>query len=125
VWLVIIGAEFVHGTMRNLLLAPRIGDFRARQWSVLTGSILIVAVACVFVRWMEARSTRALLLVGVEWLVLTVLFEQGAGHYVFGRSWESLASDYDLLHGGVLPLGLAVLTFAPLIAAKLRGVKTG
>jgi len=55
---------------------------------------------------------------------LTVLFELGFGHFVFGRSWESLGSDFDVLHGGLLPLGLLILTLSPLIATRLRGVKT-
>jgi len=37
--------------------------------------------------------------------------------------WSRIASDYDVLRGGLLPIGLLVLTAAPLIAAKLRGVR--
>ena len=40
-----------------------------------------------------------------------------------GLSWERIASDYDVPHGGLLPFGLIVLTLWPLIAAKLRGFK--
>jgi hypothetical protein len=45
VWLVIIGVETVHGILRTLVLLPAVGDFRARQISVLTGSVLIFGVA--------------------------------------------------------------------------------
>jgi hypothetical protein len=34
-----------------------------------------------------------------------------------------LALSWDSPDGGLLPVGLAVLTFSPLIAAKWRGVK--
>jgi hypothetical protein len=37
-------------------------------------------------------------------------------------SWSRIASDYNLLRGGLLPIGLLVLTAAPLIAAKIRHV---
>jgi hypothetical protein len=64
--------------------------------------------------------------VGVLWLVLTLAFEVGFGRFVLGASWERLAADYDVLEGGLLPLGMIVLLFAPLIAGKLRGsVSTG
>jgi hypothetical protein len=76
-----------------------------------------------FIRWIRAAGTPSLIGVGLTWLALTVSFELGLGHYALGRSWAALASDYNILHGGLLPVGLAVLTFSPLIAAKWRGVK--
>jgi len=60
------------------------------------------------------------MMVGMLWLVLTVAFEFSFGHFVFGRSWNNLASDYDLLHGGLLPIGMVVLAFSPVIAARSR-----
>jgi hypothetical protein len=66
---------------------------------------------------------KSLVCVGLLWLALTVLFELGFEHFVFGRSWKSLGSDFDVLHGGLLPFGLLLLTFSPLIATRLRGVK--
>jgi hypothetical protein len=46
----------------------------------------------------------------------------GFGHFVFGRSWESLGSDFDVLHCGLLPFGPLVLTLSPQIARWLRGL---
>ncbi|MGL4881608.1 MAG: hypothetical protein ACRC8K_11140, partial [Waterburya sp.] len=55
------------------------------------------------------------------WLGLTVGFEIMLGRFVMGLSWERIASDYNLLQGGLMPLGLLVLTLSPLIATKVRG----
>ena len=60
--------------------------------------------------------------VGIVWFVLTLAFEIAFGRYVVHASWSRIASDYDLLRGGLLPIGLLVLTAAPLIAAKFRHV---
>lgn len=79
VWLIIAGAETMHGTLRTIFLAPRLGDFRARQIGVLTGSLLILAVAYVFVRWIGARTRGSLIAVGLVWLILTLAFEFGFG----------------------------------------------
>ena len=57
---------------------------------------------------------------GMIWLVLTVAFEVLFGRFVVGLTWERIASDYDLLNGGLMPLGLLMLFFIPMIAAKLR-----
>jgi len=119
-WLILIAVEFIHGALRTVFLAPRVGDFRARQIGVVIGSLLIVAVACLTGRWIGAQGARSLICVGLLWLVLTVAFELGVGHYAFRRSWDSLASDYDVLEGGLLPFGLVVLALSPLIAGRLR-----
>jgi hypothetical protein len=123
VWLVIMGVEFIHGILRTLYLASLVGDFRARQISVLLGALLILAIAYLFVRWIRAGTTRSLIIVGLVWLVLTLAFELSFGRFVVGFSWERLTSDYDVLNGGLLPFGLIVLTLSPLITAKVRGFK--
>lgn len=125
VWLVIVAIESVHGTLRELFLAPLVGDFRARQISVFTASLLILCVAWLFVRWIGAGSAARLLAAGALWLCLTMFFEFGLGLFVLGYSWERVASDYDLSRGGLMPFGLTFLALAPLIAAWLRGSEPG
>jgi len=66
VWLVLIGAETIHGILRTLLLVPAVGDFRARQISVFTGSVVILVIACLFIRWIRAGTTTALILAGPD-----------------------------------------------------------
>jgi hypothetical protein len=51
-----------------------------------------------------------------------LVFEIAFGRYVAHAPWSRIASDYDLLHGGLLPIGMLVLTAAPLIAAKFQHV---
>lgn len=121
VWLVIIVVESVHGTLRQLLLVPVMGDFRARQVSVATGSLLIFVVAWLFIRWMGASSRRALLGVGLLWVLLTVAFEITLGR-LLGFEWSRLLEDYDLPHGGLMGLGLLAMLLTPLLAARLRKV---
>lgn len=122
VWLVIIGAESVHGALRMKFLTPVVGDFRARQISVFTGALLILGIAWLFVRWMRTTTTRALVGVGLLWAILTVLFEIGLGRLVLGLTWDRIFSDYNLAKGGLMSIGLVLLTLSPLLAAKLRGV---
>ena len=124
VWLIIVGVESVHGTLRAIYLAPYVGDFQSRQISVFTGSLLILLVAYLFIRWIRAETIRPLIFVGLLWLALTILFDVSLGRFALGLSWERLASDYDISHGGLLPFGLIILMLAPLIAARLRGFKT-
>jgi len=64
VWVVIILVETIQGIARVLLLQPYVGDFRARQIGVFTGSIIIFVIAFVFVRWIDARTVSQLLSIG-------------------------------------------------------------
>ena len=77
-------------------------------------------IAYLTIRWIGAKQTRELLTVGFVWLLLTVAFEFLFGRLVMGLSWDRLGSDYNLLEGGLMPLGLLVLFFSPLLAANLH-----
>jgi hypothetical protein len=123
VWCCIIVVEMLHGIARTMFLEPAIGDFRARQVAVFTGSFLILTVATAFIRWIRPAHAAEAVGVGIMWLVLTLAFEVTFGRYVVHAPWSRIASDYNLLRGGLLPIGLLVLTLAPLVAAKFRHVR--
>ena len=123
IWLVIILAESLHGVARAVLLEPYVGDFKARQIAVFTGSAMILAIAIATVRWLDAKHFYQLFGVGLLWLCLTLGFEVFLGRFVIGYSWERIASDYKVFEGGLLPIGLFFMTVAPLVAARVKGIK--
>jgi hypothetical protein len=114
VWLVIVGAEIVHGIARRILLEPRVGDVRARQVGVATGSLLILIITFFSLPWLGAHSTRDRLGVGLLWLTLMVPFEVLVGRLT-GTSWRRIGSDYDPRQGGFMALGLSLLLLAPML----------
>ncbi len=119
VWLLIIFAETLHGTVRTLLIEPFIGGFRARQVSVLIGSAIIVFITFLFVRWLKGNYTYQFILVGVMWVGLTVGFEIVLGRFIMDLSWERICSDYGVASGGLMIFGLIVMLIAPVAMAKL------
>lgn len=124
VWCVIILAESLHGTARELWLKPLVGDFRARQIAFFSGMVLILTIALLFVRWLRAASKQQLLKVGLLWMVLTLMFEFSLGLLVLNYSWERMWQDYNLAQGGLMGLGLLWMLFAPWLAFKLRAAFT-
>jgi len=120
-WFLIIAVETVHGVIRTLLIEPALGDLRARQVGVFIGSALIIAVSLITVRWIGARSAHELLMIGVIWVILTVVFEFILGFFVAGLSIDRILSDYDLSRGGLMVFGLLIMLAAPYTAAYLRG----
>ncbi len=123
VWLIIISVETIHGILRTLLLVPLVGGLTSRQIGVPLGSLLIFGVACLGVRWITARTRFQLLVVGLLWVVLTVLFEVGLGRLVLDLPWDRITQDYDPSRGGFLGLGLLFLAVSPLLAARVRWQK--
>jgi hypothetical protein len=118
VWLLIIAAESVQGSLRRLLFDPDV-EFVVRQVSVLTGALIIFAITWACIRWLRIRSAVGALGVGVLWVGLTLAFEIVIGR-ALGLSWARIASDYDLLHGGLMPLGLVAMALTPWAARRLE-----
>ncbi len=124
VLLLIIFAESVHGTLRQLFLAPLIGDFAARRIAFFVAILLIFLIAYFFIRWISAPNVKSLFAVGLIWTILMTLFEFGLGHFVMNDSWERMFEDYDVSRGGLMGLGLLFMIFAPWLANKLRNKKS-
>jgi hypothetical protein len=120
VWLLIVFAESIHGTLRQIFLAPLIGDFTARRIAFFTGMLLIFLIAFLSVRWIKAENAKQLLSVGLMWAILTLAFEFGLGFYVLNYSRERMFEDYDVSRGGLMGFGILFMVFAPYLAAKLR-----
>ena len=54
------------------------------------------------------------------WVLLTIGFELLLG-WVLGLGWARILEDYDLPHGGLMPLGLLFMLCAPWLAMPRRG----
>jgi hypothetical protein len=120
VWMVLLIAEFVHGTLRVLFLVPRVGDFASRQIGVFTGSLIMGVLVYFLAPWFGHLKTRALLAVGFAWVVLTLFCEFSMGILLFHFPVSGILEDFNVAKGGIVPLFLVFLFFSPLFAARLR-----
>ena len=120
IWLLLILAESIHGTLREVLLKPRIGDIPARQISFFTALALIFAITYFCIRWIGAETSKQLIIIGMIWAVLTFGFEGLIGIFVFDISIERFLDDYNIFRGGLMFIGLIALIVMPLGATKLR-----
>jgi hypothetical protein len=84
VWLVFILLESLNGAIRIFWLV--LGDSRAQQIAFMTGSVLVLTVATLFSRWLQASRVSQLLSIGMLWMGLTLTFEIALGRVVFGYS---------------------------------------
>jgi hypothetical protein len=118
IWLLIATAESAQGALRRVLFDPD-AEFAVRQASVVFGAVTIFLIAWFSMRWMHVRTGAGALAVGALWVALTLAFEILLGQ-AMGLSRARLLSDYDLLHGGLMPLGLAAMALTPWLVRRLR-----
>jgi hypothetical protein len=119
VWLAILAFAFLNGAARETLIIPRTGDAAGRALSALLLSTVVFAVTWLTIGWIRPASFRDTAAIGALWLVLTLAFEFGAGHYLFRQPWSVLLEDYDVSRGRIWPLVLVTTAFAPAITAYL------
>lgn len=108
-----------NGVTRELVYADRVGELTAHQISTAVALALFAGYFWLLAGRWPLPSARVALAVGATWLVLTVGFEFGFGHYVDGKSWSELLADYDLTAGHVWPLVLVWLGLGPLAVDRL------
>lgn len=118
IWLLILAAESINGTIRRLWLVPVLGAHTSHQIGVLIASTLILFIAWLTARWLDARTFKAQLQVGLLWVVLMLAFEFGVG-LAMGNSIQRMLAEYDLSQGGLMGLGFLVLLFAPAFGARI------
>lgn len=118
VWLLIMAVETAQGAARELLASPAL-EFAVRQVAVIVSAGVIFAITWLCMRWMRIRTALGALAVGFLWVVLTLAMELGLGR-AMGLSWARIFSDYDLLHGGLMPLGLAFMAITPWLVRRLQ-----
>ena len=127
IWLLILAAESINGTIRRLWLVPSLGEHTSHQIGVVVASALILLIAWLTARFLDARTFKAQLQIGVLWVVLMLCFEFGVG-LAMGNSLQRLLAEYDLSRGGLMGLGFLVLLFAPAFGAwatNMRKSKLG
>lgn len=122
VFLLIAGTETLHGIWRIKFLNRRVGDRRARQLGLISGSLLIFAITWLLIPWIAPASTSDCLLIGGGWVLLMTLFEFGIGRFVFNMKWPRILRDYNLREGGYMGIAMLFLMLCPLLVAYSRNL---
>jgi hypothetical protein len=113
VWFGIMLLAILNGALRDILFAPRLGDLGARALSCLTLTAVIPLVTWISLQWIGPVSMSDAWRIGLMWLAMTLVFEFGAGHYVFRTPWRLLLADYNLLAGRLWILVLIATVTSP------------
>ncbi|MGQ9696254.1 MAG: hypothetical protein ACUVWV_16090 [Thermodesulfobacteriota bacterium] len=121
IWFLILWLAILNGVLREKVLIPAVGSFTGFVASGAILSICIFLVAFAAGPWYGLLTSRAWLLIGVFWLLLTLAFEFSFGRFAQHKSWADLLQAYTFRGGNIWPLVLLVTFISPWLAAKCRG----
>lgn len=122
VWMLIAVLAVGNGVLRDTVVAPMVGRGIALPLSGIILSLIVIAATYVSFDFLAERSPGGLWLVGIQWVVMTLLFEFTFGHFVAGKTWTELLQTFNVLKGDLFTLVLLVSLAAPFFVAKWRGV---
>ena len=120
IWFLLAFLAVLNGAAREAFITPALGEPAGHVTGTLIFCLVIFLVALSSLGWIGPSSRRAALAIGLVWVLLAVLFEFLAGHYLFGNSWETLLADYDVRRGRVWVLVLITSLTAPVLAYRVR-----
>jgi len=120
IWFIFVVAGILNGVFRESFITPRVGEHAGHVISTIILICVILIVTYLFINNLKVNYTMTdLLLIGAFWLILTILFEFGFGHYVIGHSWSRLFADYNILKGRVWSLVLLTTFIAPFLFGSI------
>jgi hypothetical protein len=118
-WFLLAVIAIANGVLRQGTYGKIVSELTAHQISTLTGIIFTGTLVFWLNRIWPIESAAQAWLIGFIWLVFTVVFEFGFGHFVAGHPWSRLFADYDLLSGRVWSLFLLWILVMPYFFFKL------
>jgi hypothetical protein len=119
-WLGLLVLGFVNAAIRQVAYARYVSELAAHQISTLTLCVLVGLYAWALGGLLRLQSPGQALGVGLMWMVLTIIFEFGFGHYVAGASWDKLLRAYNILEGRVWGLFILWVGLAPWVIYRMR-----
>ena len=117
-WFPMLLLAIANGALREFVLKKYVSELAAHQLSTFSLLLLFAIYIGLIIKWMPPASANQAILVGLFWLVLTLLFEFGFGRYR-GSSWGTLFADYNLLKGRLWILIPVWVAIAPYVFFKL------
>ena len=119
-WFGISVLAIANGLLRENALIPSFGPVLGMLLSGALLSCLILTVAYFSLPWLGTRAPAQLLLIGIGWLSLTLIFE-----FVFGLSrgkeLAELLDAYTFRGGNIWVVVLLTTVVSPWLAARIRG----
>ena len=118
-WLMqILVAGFNFFVLMNLIYEPMWGYLAAHQIGMTTRILINFIFAYFVLLYSEDYNYKDLIVVGILWLLLTVIFEWG-GSIAIGRPVEEILAGWNIFAGYMWPYVLLSYLLSPLIVGLI------
>jgi hypothetical protein len=118
-WFALMVIAIVNGTVREFTYGRRVSELTAHQVSTVTGIFLTGAFVWFLNRVWPIETGSQAWAIGAIWLLMTIVFENGFGHFIAGHSWTRLLADYNLMAGRIWVLFLLWVLMMPSVVRWL------
>lgn len=120
VWLLLAVLAVINGITRVYVILPSTDETTAHVISTLLYLIMQFITIYYFIKKIKLSELKTVFVIGLFWLILTILFEFIFGHYVMNHPWEKLLADYNIFAGRLWILVLLNVLLAPFLAFKIQ-----
>ncbi len=118
-WLLFLGIAIVNGGIREKYFQNYMDELLAHQFSTLLLIAGIFLFTTFFVKIKQITDKKTLLLTGIFWASLTIVFEFLFFYFIGGKPLAILLADYNLLKGRLFSLVIIGTLFSPIISSRL------
>jgi len=122
IWLLIAVLANLNGALRQFVINPLSNEGAGHVISTLMLAGIVLLTTWLTIGWMRPSTAGEAWTIGAVWLLLTLAFEFGFGHFVFGKPWSVLLADHRLDQGRIWTLVPVVTTLAPWLAGRWKGL---
>lgn len=124
VWFILLIFAMINGTIRAELYQNFLGELKAHQLSSLLAVLGFYLIIYLFLKISRAEyDKKDLWIIGLAWVLATIIFEFSFGHFVVGHTWGKLFVDYNIFAGRLWGLVLLSIFIAPLLLDNFINLK--
>ncbi len=121
VWFALVINAILNGAIREKVFSKFMSERVSLPVSGILLSGLIFLVTYLSIELFDGLLSIQYLYVGLVWIVSTLAFEYGFGHYVQGKSWQKLNQIFNVKTGNLFILVMLVTVASPYLAAMAKG----
>jgi hypothetical protein len=121
IWLAIVPLGILNGVLREMVINPMIGERYGLPLSGISLCLLIFVLCYFCIPKIGREKIKTYLIIGLWWVVLTVLFETCFG-LLTGNTFTTLIKAYDITTGNLWLLVVLFTGIAPWLTAKIRKI---
>lgn len=109
-----------NGLFREKFLTNHFNELKSHQLSTVTMIVLLTVYVWILFKGWFPVSINQVIMIGLLWFILTIIFEFLFGHYIAGHSWGKLLNDYNLFSGRIWILVLIWIAVLPYVIYQIQ-----